>query len=197
MVVACAALGCDPPPAASPVASATTSEAPRSRTEAGRAVPLLAPPGVSAAPAPPDDRCPDTAHYDRRPEAPCIAADRSVIWTPPLTFEVDKARLRPEAIAIVDDVAALLSRHPDIRLEIQGHANHGDDAGAYARRLDADRADAVMRRLVERGVAGERLTSKGYGDSVPVYPSASEEGKKYNRRIVFRVTSATELEAER
>lgn len=145
------------------------------------------PPLPSAAPEPfppREDRCPETASHDHLPERPCIAADGSRLWSPAIQFEPNKARLTRASIAVVESLAALLVRRPEItRLEVQGHVNAGDGSALRARRLDADRAAEVVHALVELGVAPERLTAKGYGGEVPLFPPTSEEGKRFNRRI--------------
>lgn len=196
-LVGVALAACDTPPAVSPSGanggpSSIVSVEPRPRTEAGHPLPPL--PTASARTFPAEsDRCADTTNHERRPERPCVAADRSVVWTPAIVFETDKSTIRPESRPVLESLAALLSRYPELRLlEIQGHLNAGDGAPYRARRLDADRADEVKRALVELGVDAKRLVSRGFGGEVPLYPPTSDEGKKYNRRVVLVISEVAE-----
>lgn len=185
--LACAA--CEPSPPRSPsVASAASAPTPRARTEAGHPMPPV--PATSSAPFPREsDRCPDTTSYERRPASPCVAPDRTVVWTPAIVFEIGKSTVRQESLPVLESLAALLVRNPEIvRLDIQGHVNDGDGSPYRVRRLDADRADDVKDALVKLGVDPKRLSSHGFGGDVPLYPPTSEEGQKYNRRIAFVIT---------
>jgi outer membrane protein OmpA-like peptidoglycan-associated protein len=85
----------------------------------------------------------------------------------PLRFAIGKAHLRPESMVVLDDVVAWLGRHRDVHLEIQGHYR---DTEYAATPLSHHRARSVMRYLIDRGVAADRLTANGYGESRPRYP---------------------------
>lgn len=103
-------------------------------------------------------------------------------------FEVDSASIKGESHAILDDVAALLAAHPEIRLlEVQGHT---DNTGTteYNRQLSQARAEAVVQYLVKQGgIAPNRLRAVGYGETQPVQPNSTEAGRDANRRVVFQI----------
>lgn len=108
------------------------------------------------------------------------------MWAPAIVFDTGKATLRRESVPVIEAIAALLARYPQIvHLQIQGHVNAGDGAPHRARRLDADRAAEVRHALEKLGVDPKRLSSEGFGGEVPLYPPTSDEGKRYNRRVVF------------
>jgi len=67
-------------------------------------------------------------------------------------------------------------------------AGHTDNTGSAAtnRRLSLERATAVRRYLMLRGVPGDRLVAQGYGPSSPVAPNATAEGRARNRRVELR-----------
>jgi outer membrane protein OmpA-like peptidoglycan-associated protein len=100
-----------------------------------------------------------------------------------VNFDFDKATLRQEDIAILDrDAAAFLKGHGDVTVEVAGHTDsRGSDA--YNMNLSQQRADAVRRYLIDKGVAADRLTAKGYGESKPIADNATDEGRFKNRRV--------------
>lgn len=101
-----------------------------------------------------------------------------------IQFEYDKAILKPSSQKIIDQVATMLKAHPDIQLSIEGHTD-SDGTETYNQELSQKRATAVKAALVKKGIAKERLRSKGMGESKPVANNATEEGKAKNRRVEF------------
>jgi len=73
------------------------------------------------------------------------------------------------------------------RIEVGGHTDNTGDAAANLT-LSQQRADAVVAKLAELGVAADTLTAKGYGQEMPRASNDSEEGRAQNRRIEFAVT---------
>jgi outer membrane protein OmpA-like peptidoglycan-associated protein len=75
----------------------------------------------------------------------------------------------------------------DLLTEVQGHA---DDTGSkdLNEALAQQRADAVKKWLVSKGIDGKRLVAKGYGARVPIDSNATEEGRQRNRRVQFVIT---------
>jgi len=97
-------------------------------------------------------------------------------------FEYDKAAIRPNHRAELDDVARILKRNPDVKLRLEGHT---DSRGSevYNQALSERRARAVTEYLVERGVSGARMTPVGLGESKPIRPNDTEENMAKNRRV--------------
>ena len=82
----------------------------------------------------------------------------------------------------------LLNDIPTLVIEIGGHTDAlGSDE--YNRSLSDDRANAVRTYLLEHGIAEERVTAVGYGESVPVDTNETEEGRAQNRRVEFKILS--------
>lgn len=102
----------------------------------------------------------------------------------PIVFEIDKAPIRVESLPIVDEIANVLSGHPEISLEIQGH---GPSDPHRSMSITQKRAESVRDALVKRGIDARRLVARGYGDSVPLARPDSEEGKRLNRRLELRI----------
>jgi len=98
-------------------------------------------------------------------------------------FEFASAELQPESNLVLDEVAAVLRRHPDWRLRIEGHT---DDVGTEGDnlRLSRQRAEAVRTALVRRlGHDGGELKAAGYGKSRPRDSNATLSGRARNRRV--------------
>lgn len=105
-------------------------------------------------------------------------------------FEPGQSVLPPSAIPVLDAVSDVLRRHPGLYLEIAGHT---DETGSEFLnvRLSEDRAHAVRTYLVARhGIDPGRLTTKGYGESLPIASNRSSAGRGINRRVEFRVIAA-------
>ena len=100
-----------------------------------------------------------------------------------ILFDVNSANIRMESAKTLDEIGTMLQEHPDLRLSIEGHTDSdGDDA--HNMQLSENRAAAVRDLLIERyDIDPSRLESKGFGETVPVAPNDTEEGKQQNRRV--------------
>jgi outer membrane protein OmpA-like peptidoglycan-associated protein len=99
-----------------------------------------------------------------------------------ITFDVDKAILKPESMGVINQIYNFLKSNAAVKLEIDGHT---DNTGTSAHNmiLSQQRADAVKTQLVNMGIDGSRLTTKGLGDSKPLSNNNTPEGKANNRRV--------------
>lgn len=102
-----------------------------------------------------------------------------------ITFSKTKADIKPESENTLRKALQTLETYPDISVEISGYTdNVGSDRSNQ--RLSEKRANAVRDWLVRQGVDPNRITAKGYGESNPVAPNDTPEGKQKNRRIEFK-----------
>ena len=132
-----------------------------------------------------DDLCPGTAVgtvVDPTGCAILFEEEQVVLVLRGVTFATGSSELREEARSILDEVAAALVANADVRIRVNGHT---DSTGSRAEnvRLSQARADSVMRYLIERGVAGNRLEARGFGPDVPVATNDTPEGRQQNRRV--------------
>jgi outer membrane protein OmpA-like peptidoglycan-associated protein len=100
-----------------------------------------------------------------------------------IMFDTGRSVLKPESKAVLDQIAALLTNDPALRLEIQGHT---DNSGAPTANLtlSQQRAEAVKKYLIDtHRIAAARLTTAGFGDTKPVADNQTEEGRAQNRRV--------------
>ncbi len=103
-------------------------------------------------------------------------------------FDFDKSTLRSESTAELDRVVKMLNNIPTLKIEISGHTdNLGSDE--YNQKLSENRAKAVVDYLIAKGIAKDRLTFKGYGESQPISDNTTDEGRQLNRRTEFKVLS--------
>lgn len=102
-------------------------------------------------------------------------------------FEYDSARLTADSRRLLDENAALLQKHPDVKVEVQGHC---DERGTtdYNLALGNGRAAAVKNHLVTAGVKSDRVAVVSYGEERPLAAGATEQAFSQNRRAEFRVT---------
>lgn len=109
-------------------------------------------------------------------------------------FETDKAIIKPESYSLLDDVAAILTTHPELtKVRIEGHT---DSRGSDDHNLDLSqrRAEAVRQYLIEKGVEAERLEAVGYGETKPLDPAENAAAWEKNRRVDFFVTERSDEE---
>jgi outer membrane protein OmpA-like peptidoglycan-associated protein len=99
-----------------------------------------------------------------------------------ILFDLDKATLQPESTKQLQHVVTLLKDNPDLMLEVQGHT---DDQGSegYNLTLSKRRAETVVTYLGLFDIDSSRLVPIGYGESKPVMPNTTEEGRSKNRRV--------------
>lgn len=102
-----------------------------------------------------------------------------------INFDFNKSTLRPDSAPVLEQVLALMSSRPDLKLEIQGHTdNVGSDD--YNQKLSESRAKAVVAWLQGKGIAGDRLSAQGYGMKQPIADNGSDEGRAKNRRVELK-----------
>jgi len=104
-----------------------------------------------------------------------------------INFETGSAKIQRDSFKVVDAVAKFLREHPEIKkVQVEGHT---DNRGSLKINLDLSkrRAHSVLERLVDDGIARERLTSDGYGFSRPIASNATAVGRAKNRRVEFTV----------
>ena len=96
-------------------------------------------------------------------------------------FEFDSWELLDESTRELDNLIKLLNQNPTVKIEIGGHT---DIIGTeeYNQSLSEKRAIAVVDYLVSKGISSERLSYKGYGNSMPIGDNNTEGGRSLNRR---------------
>ncbi|MEO8922073.1 MAG: outer membrane protein OmpA [Caldimonas sp.] len=135
-------------------------------------------PAPGAAPAPAPAPAPAAVIVAPTSEKVTFAADAF--------FDFDKAVLKPEGRAKLDD---LTSKMGGLNLEVIIAVGHTDSIGtaAYNQRLSVRRADAVKDYLVSKGIEKNRVYTEGKGEKQPVADNKTAEGRAKNRRVEIEV----------
>ncbi|MFN3842142.1 MAG: OmpA family protein [Rehaibacterium terrae] len=141
----------------------------------GVTIPLGAPPAKPVEPEPVAPPPPPPPPVQYCPDGSVMGPDGCPV---PLTidlrgvnFDFDRATLRPDAIAILNEAIEILKKYPDLRVEVAGHT---DLCGpeSYNQRLSESRARAVYEYLTSNGISASRLVGPvGYGESRPLEPT--------------------------
>lgn len=99
-----------------------------------------------------------------------------------INFDSAKSAVSADSEPVLTQVREMLAAHPELKIKIEGHT---DNVGGQAANLvlSQQRAAAVKAWLVRNGVADNRLTSEGLGDSRPVAPNDTDDGRRKNRRV--------------
>ena len=136
------------------------------------------PPAPVAKPAPPPPPAPAPA-----PQPP---AATKVTYAADAFFDFDKAVLKPEGKAKLDD---LIGKIKGINLEVIIAVGHTDDIGtdAYNQKLSVRRAESVKAYLVSKGIEQNRVYTEGKGEKQPIADNRTAEGRAKNRRVEIEV----------
>ncbi len=146
-----------------------------------------APAPQAAAPAPAPVAAPAPAPKAAAPApAPQPPAATKVTYAADAFFDFDKAVLKPEGKAKLDDLSAKVK---DINLEVIIAVGHADAVGAdgYNQKLSVKRSEAVKAYLVSKGIEKNRVYTEGKGESQPVADNKTAAGRAKNRRVEIEV----------
>ncbi|MEW6707927.1 MAG: outer membrane protein OmpA, partial [Pseudomonadota bacterium] len=120
------------------------------------------------------------------PPPPPAPVSEKVTFAADTFFDFDKAVLKPEGRAKLDD---LVSKTQGINLEVIIAVGHADAVGndAYNQKLSVKRADAVKNYLAGKGIEKNRIYTEGKGEKSPVADNKTAEGRAKNRRVEIEV----------
>ncbi len=109
-----------------------------------------------------------------------------------ILFDVNKATLRPASEAELTKLAVILNKYPDTNVLLEGHT---DATGSDEYNLDLSRlrAQSVSAFLAGQGVASNRFSIMGYGESQPIAENETEVGRQANRRVEVAIFANEKL----
>jgi len=104
-------------------------------------------------------------------------------------YDYDKADIRPDAAIELNKLVEFLKNNGDIKIELGSHTDaRGSDK--YNQSLAQRRAQSAVSYIISKGIAKDRVTAKGYGESkLKIKDAQSEEEHQTNRRTTFKITS--------
>jgi outer membrane protein OmpA-like peptidoglycan-associated protein len=131
-----------------------------------------------------DDGCPDKGIVTLR--------EGELETLTPIFFASDRARVRHAFRPALDDIAAILSSHPEIgRCAVEGHTDARGPA-EWNKKLSFERAKSVAAYLISKGVDPARVVAIGQGDALPWATNQTEAGRAANRRVIFHIEGVSE-----
>lgn len=104
-----------------------------------------------------------------------------------ILFETNSFALQSTSYTELDKVVQLMKDNPSLKVQIAGHTDNVGNPAANLQ-LSNNRAKSVVAYIASKGIAAQRLTYKGFGETKPVADNSSEAGKAKNRRTELVVT---------
>jgi outer membrane protein OmpA-like peptidoglycan-associated protein len=132
-----------------------------------------------------DDKCPTVAGTIANkgcPEMTQVEKEQVIKIGKAIYFATGKDIIKKESEGPLDELVVILNRYPKMQMQIEGNT---DDVGNDDKnlKLSQDRAAAVKKYLVSKGIAEDRLSAVGYGETKPIADNKTAKGKAENRRV--------------
>jgi outer membrane protein OmpA-like peptidoglycan-associated protein len=106
-----------------------------------------------------------------------------------LYFKQSEPEILPQSFDELNDLADILIEHKDIKIQIEGHTDNSGNATDLIH-LSEERALAVKVFLMKRGVKSERMLTKGFGGTEPIFPQPKDEKERQaNRRVEIKIVN--------
>lgn len=102
-----------------------------------------------------------------------------------IQFEFDSGILKTESYPTLDKAAAEMKKDPSATFILKGYAS-AEGSDEHNMQLSVDRANAVKTYLVNTGVSGASISTKGFGEANPVADNSTEAGRVINRRVEIK-----------
>ena len=143
-------------------------------------------PAAAPAPAPAPVAAPAPAAPAPAPAVVAAPQTEKVSYAADAFFDFDKAVLKPEGKAKLDDLAEKVK---GLNLEVIIAVGHTDSVGGdeYNQKLSVKRADSVKAYLVSKGIEKTRVYTEGKGEKQPVADNKTKDGRAKNRRVEIEV----------
>jgi len=132
-----------------------------------------------------DDMCPDlvgTVANNGCPEVTEAVKKALNAYAKTILFDTGKASIKDQSAEVLNNIIGILKEYPNARFSIDGHT---DSVGSETlnQKLSQERASSVMNYLITNGIASNRLTHQGFGESTPLDSNNTRAGRANNRRV--------------
>jgi OmpA-OmpF porin, OOP family len=136
-----------------------------------------------------DDKCPDvkgTVANKGCPEVSDEVMKRLNDYAKTILFDTNKSSFQKQTYPVLEAITAILKEYPNSNFSLEGHTD-SDGKDAANQILSDNRAAAVKNYLIEKGISSSRLSSKGFGESMPIDTNKTKSGKANNRRVEVKL----------
>ena len=110
-------------------------------------------------------------------------------------FGYDSYDLTNSSTDNLDKVVNILKKYPDTNIQVQGHTDNNGSKD-YNQTLSERRATSVSNYLMLKNILASRLSTIGYGETIPKYSNESADGQSQNRRVEFLITANEKMKAD-
>jgi outer membrane protein OmpA-like peptidoglycan-associated protein len=135
------------------------------------------------------DRCPDipgVAGNNGCPDVPANVSKTLSVSAQNISFGASNAKLTTKSNTALNQVVKILNENPSLKIKIEGHTdNAGNDETNM--KLSEDRAAAVKAYLVSKGISEDRISSEGFGETMPIADNNTAAGRTQNRRVEIKI----------
>jgi outer membrane protein OmpA-like peptidoglycan-associated protein len=132
-----------------------------------------------------EDKCPTVAGTIANkgcPEMTQVEKEQVIKIGKAIYFATGKDIIKKESEGPLDELVVILTKYPKMLMQIEGNTdNVGNDDKNL--KLSQDRAAAVKKYLVSKGIAEDRLTAVGFGENKPIADNKTAAGRAQNRRV--------------
>lgn len=136
-----------------------------------------------------DDKCPTVVGTVANNGCPEVSEDtmkKLNDYAKTILFDTAKSSFQKQTYPVLQAIVAILKEYPTAKFALEGHTDSdGKDAANLV--LSQTRAAAVRSFLIDNGIAADRLTSEGFGETKPVATNATKAGKAQNRRVEVKL----------
>lgn len=122
---------------------------------------------------------------DKRPETITVLRTNEAVPINNLLFETAKDHILPSSLPELKRIAVFVATY-GYKIHLAGHTDNIGNAEDN-KQLSQARAESVKRQLIEYGVNPANIQAFGYGDTKPVAPNDTEEGRALNRRVEITI----------
>ena len=131
------------------------------------------------------DECPDEYGSPENKGCPKKVA---IDFANQILFETGKAILNPKSYVLLDSLVSIMKNNPDSYVTVHGHTDNTGNANLNMT-LSQKRADAIKNYLLNKGIADNKVVTKGFGDTIPIADNKTPEGRAKNRRTEINLVT--------